>query len=555
MATLYVMRGPDKGLVFELTDNETLIGRFADRLRLTDDSISRRHAEIRRENGTWKIRDLNSSNGTFHNGHRVFEPSRLQHGDQIKVGATILVFSSQDAVGRASGEQRIRDLVDLNVASEPGDAAILSSLASSEESVILQAPEMVEQVAAWNIIYRIAEVIGTVPRVEDFLERVADILFDHLVVDRLVVLGLDRRTGDLSPQLVRYRTKRRSKKPRIHTSRTIIQYVIQTGSGVLCADAMTDRRFTEQSKHDSIHQLGLRSVLCVPIMLQDEVVGVIHLDTSMAHHAYTPEQLRLATAVGRMIGLAMENARLLETRMRQERLVATGQTVARLSHEIRNILQGLRSGADVVELGLKQGKLELIRSGWRIVRRGMERAVVLATNMLSFSRQRQPIVQLVQLSALVEEALSSAADRVADKNVMILTEFAEMPAIPVDPYGLGQAVQNILLNAIDAVQPGMGCVTVRTGYDEAKGEARISICDNGPGIPVEDQQRIFEPFMSTKGQAGTGLGLAVARQAVVEHHGRIEVESAPDGGATFHLFLPIDRQEAADSEKTHGAAR
>ncbi|MBI5289385.1 MAG: FHA domain-containing protein, partial [Chloroflexi bacterium] len=141
MATLYVLRGPDKGLIFDLPDDATLIGRYADRLKLTDDSISRRHAEVRRENGSWVIRDLHSSNGTYHNGHRVFEPTRLQHGDEIKVGATILVFGGQDSVAAVSGQHRIRDLVDIDIASQPGDAAILSSIASSEESVILQTPE------------------------------------------------------------------------------------------------------------------------------------------------------------------------------------------------------------------------------------------------------------------------------------------------------------------------------------------------------------------------------------------------------------------------------
>ncbi|MCC7291555.1 MAG: FHA domain-containing protein [Phycisphaerales bacterium] len=555
MATLYVLRGPDKGLIFDLPDDATLIGRYADRLKLTDDSISRRHAEVRRENGGWFIRDLHSSNGTYHNGHRVFEPTRLQHGDEIKVGATILVFGGQDSVAAVSGPHRIRDLVDIDIASQPGDAAILSSIASSEESVILQTPETREQVVAWHVVYRIAEVIGTIPRIENFLERVADILFDHLVVDRMVVLSLHRATGELTPELVRYRTKRKGKRPKIHTSRTIINYVIESGAGVLCANAMTDRRFTGMSKQDSIHQLALRSVLCVPIVLQEEVVGVMHLDTSMSQHAYTQEQLRLVTAVGRMIGLAMENARLIESRMKNERLAATGETVARLSHEIRNILQGLRSGADVVEMGLKQDKLDLIRSGWKIVKRGMERAVVLATNMLSYSKQREPRIQLVQLAAVVEDAVRLMRDRAAEKSVMILKELEEMAPVPADAYGLQQAIGNILMNAVDAVQPGMGCVTIRTRYDAEHEEARISITDNGPGITTDELSHIFEPFVSTKGQAGTGLGLAVARKVVEEHQGRIQVESVPHEGATFHVILPTHREGLPDSEKTHGAAR
>jgi len=126
--------------------------------------------------------------------------------------------------------------------------------------------------------------------------------------------------------------------------------VLKTREGVLCANAMTDDRFSGDSKQDSVHRLGLKSILCVPILVREEIVGLFHLDCSMSRHTYTQEQLRLVVAVGRLAGMAIENLRLQESRVQTERLAAAGETVAYLSHHIRNILQGMQGGADVVEL-------------------------------------------------------------------------------------------------------------------------------------------------------------------------------------------------------------
>ncbi len=555
MATLYALRGPDKGCTYQTDDDWVVIGRKSDQVQLTDDSVSRQHAELRHQNGYWTLCDLDSSNGTFLNGRRIHGPTRLQHGDQIKLGASILVFSGQSSVERLSGARMIRDLVDLEVGSEATESAILSAIAASEESVILQPPETADQIVGCHAMYKIAEMMGTDSRLEEFLERLADIIFDHLTVDRLVLLMTDDQTKALTPQVVRYRAKERGQRAQISTSQRIIDHVISKKEGILCANAMTDDRFTANGNQDSIHRLGLRSVICVPILVRDEVLGVCHLDCSMSQHTYTQEQLRLAVAIGRMSGLAIDNARLLESRVRHERLAATGEAVAHLSHEIRNILQGLRSGADVVEMGLKREKIDVVRSGWGIVKRGIDRAVVLATNMLTFSKDRTPRVQLAQLNKIVTDMVAATQQRADEKSVMLLTELEDLPAIPVDLHGIQQVVLNLLLNAVEAVPQNAGRINLRTRYDGSKQTATLTISDNGPGIEPNVLNRVFEPFFSTKGHGGTGLGLAAAKKVVQELGGHIDVESTPGQGTTFRVVLPDLHEGLADKDKTHGDAK
>ena len=552
MPTLFVLRGPDKGRTFQTPDEPAVLGRQSDHIPLNDNAASREHAMLRREGQRWVIEDLNSSNGTYVNGERLDGPATLKHGDQIKIGGTVLVFSGDDSVERFSGPTLTRDLVEYAAPGAGGgmDSSILSAIPSCEDSVILAAPETADAVHAWKLMYQIAEAIGMFVDIEDFLERITDLICDHFVFDCVLVLMGAPEDDVFAPQVVRYRSEQKGEQPKITASRTIINRVRETKNGILCANAMTDQRFADGNKADSIHSLGLRSVLCVPIITHDEVHGIIHIACAMAQHAYTHEQLRLATTIGRMTGMAIENARLLQSRMQNERLAAMGETVAYLSHHIRNLLQGLHSGSDLLELGIKKKNLDTVVSGWKIIQRNLDRTLHLATDMLTFSKDRQPAIEMGELNKLVEEAIVLAQHNADDKGVMLLTDFARIPPTALDKDGLHQAILNLVLNAIDACPETEGRVVVTTAYDAQGATAAISVSDNGPGIEPEEVESIFEPFCSTKGHGGTGLGLAAAKKVVRESGGELEVETRPGEGTTFRILIPLGRTPTLDSDQT-----
>lgn len=552
MPTLHVLQGPDKGRTYQTPGEPAIIGRSSDHIQLSDNSASRQHAEVRPANGNWLLTDLNSSNGTYLNGQRILHPTQLKHGDQIKVGSTLLVFSGQENVDSFTGARTIGNRVDLDLSGVSAGSSILSTIDASEESVILQPPETADAVAAWNIVYRVAEMVGSVDSADAFLERIADILFDHLIVDQLVLLMCDKESKQLTPQIVRCRNPEHTPRPKVVTSQTIINHVLKTKDGVLCANAMTDERFRAESNHDSIHLLGLRSIICVPIVVRDEIHGVVHLDCSMSHHTYTQEQLRLIVAIGRLVGLTIENMRLTESRVRTERLAAAGETVAYLSHYIRNILQGLQGGAEVIELGLKQASLDRMKTGWHLVRSNLDRIFILTMNMLTFSKERQPRIEMAQINKIVEDVIVLVQNRADEKGVMLLTELGDVPAIYLDYEGVHQVVQNIVLNAIEASPQKNGRVNISTSYNENPGQVVVAIHDNGPGIPEKEREKIFDAFHSSKGHGGTGLGLAAASKIVGELSGHIEVQSVVDEGTTFHVRLPASPARPSDSEKTHG---
>jgi len=388
------------------------------------------------------------------------------------------------------------------------------------------------------------------------LERVMDTIFEEMRVDHGFILMRDEESGEFLPNVVRCRTKTgTTHRSQITTSETIVRHVVGHKEGILCSNAQTDQRFAA-SKDSSIHNYGLRSVICVPIAVRDEVLGVIHIDSSASDSQFSEEQLRLMIAIGRQTGMALENLKLLSARMQTERLAATGETVAYLSHYIKNILHGMRAGSDMIDHGLARDTITTVGKGWPIVQRNLDKIYNLTTNMLAFSKDRQPSRQMVQLSQIVTDVVELVQRHADDRSVMLLPETDDdHPPIPVDPDGIHQVILNLVNNAIDAVEPNSGVINVRMAFDEETQEATLTVADNGRGIDSEDLPHIFDAFHSSKGQGGTGLGLAVARKIVHEHNGRIDVSSMPGEGTIFRVRLPITEAAPAESEETFGPQR
>lgn len=538
MLVLHILQGPDRGKKFELpVDEPQLIGRSSESLALTDGTVSRRHAELTPDDGRWYLRDLDSSNGTFINGERISgDPVELSPGDQIRCGSTLVVFAVAPDDERST---RVR-----LVGPSEMDVTVEHRLDPNDESMILAEPDPV--MAAKDhlrVIYDLTALTGSMIDREALLNRVMDLIFQEFKPDRGFIL-LKREVDDphsgFDPVVVRYKVRPKTvDEGHIPVSQTIIQHTLNKGTGILSTNAMTDKRFRSG---DSVREYGIRSAICVPIRTAQRIFGVISIDSSLAHFTFTQSQLRLLNAVGQHAGLALTNAALVDSKMQTERLATIGQTVAWLSHSIKNILQGLRGGADAVELALKRGDFTLAREGWPILARNLDRIYGLTQNMLAYSKHRELDLELTAIGPLMEELVQLVQPQCDRKRVGLLLDLAEdMPPIPIDGNAIHQAVMNLLGNALDAAPAKTGVVTLRTRFLAESHEAQIAVSDNGPGISPERHAELFEAFRSTKGQRGTGLGLAVTRKIVEEHGGRIEVRSEPKQGATFIITLPSDR--------------
>ncbi len=231
---------------------------------------------------------------------------------------------------------------------------------------------------------------------------------------------------------------------------------------------------------------------------------------------------------------------------RAERLATMGELAASLAHEIKNPLAGIGGAIQVMadELPETEPRKEIMREILSQVHR-LDRTV---RDLLAFARPGKPDIAPCDIHQVLDRVLLLLAESPEAKHVRLVRAYQPgIPRMHADGKQLGQVFLNLLLNAVQAMPTG-GQITLRTALREVDGagpQARgrmveVALSDTGPGIPPHVLKDIFEPFMTTK-RRGTGLGLSVSRRIVEDHGGWIEAESPPGQGATFRIFLPLER--------------
>jgi signal transduction histidine kinase len=578
---LIVTKGVDEGKQFELTGEQAGIGRdSSNRIKLHDTEVSRRHAEFVRTAEGYRVVDRGSVNGTFVNNQSIRDVL-LQPGDQIQIGQTILVYSGGAREGAWEPPLR-RDLADqISLISRQDvelPSAIVQSIGEAEGSRILAHPEEVEgpwlKNALANLMYQATQAVSHILDLNQLLERILELIFRHLDADRGCIMLRDApanetgttsaalQSAEFQPKAVRWRDgiNRREK---ISISRTIMDYVLREKQGILVSDVARDERFQAVQ---SIVRHGISEIICVPMKGRHETLGVLYLDArtlsrdplgsplpgGKSAQKFTREHLFLASAMAHHAALAVEETRYHQAMVQAERLAAVGQTIAALSHHIKNILQGLRSGSEILKMGLKDMDSALLQQGWKNIEKNQAKIYDLVVDMLSYSKEREPNIESTDLNEVAGDVIELLAPRAKELNIELVAVLEEnLPKCPADPEGIHRALLNIVGNALDAVENMESPrVLVSTTQEEDHEWLRFEVRDNGGGIPTEKINDIFRPFVSSKGARGTGLGLAVSRKILREHGGDILVRSQPGQGSLFILRLPLRSPLSPDSSST-----
>jgi signal transduction histidine kinase len=238
-----------------------------------------------------------------------------------------------------------------------------------------------------------------------------------------------------------------------------------------------------------------------------------------------------------------EIKQLEKEKLDAERLAAVGQTVASLSHGIKNIMTGLEGGMYVTSTGLRKGDHKRIERGWAMLERNMHRISSLAKDLLSFSRGDASKPELVDPAEILQDVVS-LYEELANQNGVELKLDIQPDIAPafLDPGGIHDCMVNLVSNAFDACLLGQeGTRRITVPLIEEATVLSFEVADTGCGMDNEVKKKAFTSFFSTKGSGGTGLGLLTTRKIVQQHGGEISFNSAPNEGTTFRLSFPRKR--------------
>lgn len=358
-------------------------------------------------------------------------------------------------------------------------------------------------------------------------------------------------------------SREKSNSPEI--SRTIVERALQEREHILSMNAMEDSRF---AKHTSVRLANLRSVLCVPLIAQGKVIGIVYLDNRVKDDVFHERQLEMLTAFANQAAVAIQNARLydnlkksVEERLRLQSELHEKETqrlaleeanrlksdyIGFVTHELRNPLTTIRGFIQTLELDDTLSRSEQLEF-YETIEAECDRMLEMINELLDSSRLEagRPITlnaRMLDLTPLLERIcrFQRFYRFWTPAHTLKLEIEPGLPAIEADEDKLHQILSNLLSNAIK-YSPEGGEILVRA-YSVENG-VHIEVRDNGIGMTQEQISKLFTPYERLEREEiraipGTGLGLFLTRHLVELHGGRITCQSEPGKGSLFTLFLP-----------------
>jgi signal transduction histidine kinase/ActR/RegA family two-component response regulator len=341
----------------------------------------------------------------------------------------------------------------------------------------------------------------------------------------------------------------------------------RTGQQVYCPD-------TEPAEQAALHRFAnnqLRSVVAVPLIVERRFFGLL-IVARVAPNAFTSGECEFLRMLAEQVAVAGSQAHLYtelqraytelresqRAMMQQERLRALGQMASGIAHDINNTLTPIVTFSDIL-LEREPNLTPRMRNSLQHIQTAGNDIAGIVARLREFYRPRdaKEALELVDLEAVLNQLVDLTRPRWRDMPqargavIDLRTDFSPaVPRVRGRPTELREAITNLILNAVDAMPDG-GNLTLRTrmGAEAAgkMGDVLVEVVDTGVGMDDMTRQRCLEPFFSTKGQRGTGLGLAMVYGVMERHEGRIEVESAPGKGTTMRLVFPAPAANLAES--------
>ena len=308
--------------------------------------------------------------------------------------------------------------------------------------------------------------------------------------------------------------------------------VAATGETINIPNAYVDSRFNPEV--DQLTGYRTKTILCMPMKNKDGItIGVFQL-LNKKGGPFTTEDEEFIEALSIHAALAIENARLAQEMIQNERLSAVGRMANTIIHDIKNPMGTLRLYAEVMRS--KTEDKETAKLADEMIHQ-VDRFVTMTQEILDFSRGVSFMnVQEVQFNDLTEVVLNFLEKDLKRRKIQLIKTLKFKGKVKVDQDKLMRAFYNIASNAADAMPKG-GHLTVSTEKEDSS--VVVEFIDTGVGMPPEIRNKIFEPFVTHGKKHGTGLGMAIVKKIIDDHKGKIEIESEINKGTTVRLLLPL----------------
>ena len=388
-------------------------------------------------------------------------------------------------------------------------------------------------------LYRVHGLVAALTDMNVLLERISEEGRILACAEGASVMLYDEKTDELRFQVVLGESGDREalkREVRLKRGQGIAGAAAQAGRTIHVPDVEKDARFFKGA--DAASRFHTRDVLALPMFDRGRLIGVLELVNKTGDGSFTELDRHVMEMFSSLAAATVVSARRIEKEIETERLAAIGHAIAGLTHHIKNILTGLMSSAEVIDIALQAGDTASVKETWPVLGRSVKRISNFVQDLLFVAKPGKPILGECFAPQVVTEACETMRDLFQQKKIAVEIQVDDSPApLYADQDALLRCVMNLIGNAMDAVPEESGRITV-TVRNLSGDMLEIMVADNGPGIPADVRDKIFDIFFSTKGGRGTGLGLACSAKIAREHGGSLELSDTIKG-ACFRLTLPV----------------
>jgi len=363
---------------------------------------------------------------------------------------------------------------------------------------------------------------------DKLLGRILDAAIKSIDADRGTVYLVDEIKKELWSKVLQGENMVEIRLP---VGKGLAGYVAEKGEIINIPDAYNDSRFNPEVDKKTGYRTN--NMLCMPMRNKDgKTIGVFQL-LNKKGGVFGKEDEQFIDALSSHASVAIENARLAQEMVSNERLSAVGRMASTIIHDIKNPMGTLRVYAQVMKK--KSGNEEAAKLADEMIHQ-VDRFVNMTQEILDFTKGVSSMnVAELEFSEVMENVLGFIEKDLNKNNVQLVRQTNFKGVIKLDQDKVVRVFYNIASNARDAMPQG-GTLTVKT--DSSDGFVKVEFVDSGSGMPDEVKKKIFEPFMTYGKKHGTGLGMAIVKKVMDDHKGKIEIDSEMGKGTTIRMLFP-----------------
>ena len=414
------------------------------------------------------------------------------------------------------------------------DEELLSSISSQVAISIINSrlySALEKKINETNLLYEIEQEMNQAYNLDELLGKLVEKICGALKIEASLISLIDTNNEFYIPQAARNINTEQLKNIKFSKTKGLTGKIVKKAKLLAINNTSIDNAF----ELDFWNQLGLdiQQIALAPLIIDKQVIGILMVfNKSEQDEFFREEDVRIIDSLASQISRSIEAYRLRDEKIQAERLASIGNMMSAIVHDIRTPMNNINGFVDLMQ---EEDEAETREEYAEIIMTQIKTLTNMTTDILDFAKGKTNILPIkYPVDKIVDRFNKVFEHDVTSRGFQFETSCNTQSMIYVDPEKINRVFMNIMKNALEAMKKGGKFSLIA---DQENGEVVFKLSDTGQGIPAEIKDRLFDSFVTSGKEGGTGLGLAIVKELVDQHKGRIEVDSEPNKGTIFKIYL------------------